>query len=374
VVIYAPSFSASAHENSDMLEYLASNGYIVLSSGDVGAHDRAMTDDLDGVEAQRGDISFLIGYAHTLPQADISHIAVAGFSWGGLSNLFAAARDSRIDALISLDGSARYFPKLVVDSGYVKPKEITIPILFFRQGGVSLEDADRSHQFAEAPDVLNELTHADLYDIHMYWMYHGDFSSTFQRDPGYWKNKRDVDYSRSAANESYGWVARYVLNFLNAYFKQDASAQQFLKNTPEENGAPARLFNVDYRAASGFASTMAAFRAEVGKRGFDHVNDVYTAFKAANPDFKFDEQQIGSWGFGLVWSQHFPEAIALFKFDTILFPDKAYIYDNLADAYAKNGQKELAIASYEKALAIKPDDPVAKAELEKSKNSTKERP
>ena len=374
VVIYAPSFSASAHENSDMLEYLASNGYIVISSGDVGAHDRAMTGDLDGVEAQRGDISFLIGYAHTLPQADMSHIAVAGFSWGGLSNLFAAARDSRIDALISLDGSARYFPKLVVDSGYVKPKEITIPILFFRQGGMSLEDADRNHQSAEAPNVLNELTHADLYDIHMYWMYHGDFSSTFQRDPGYWKNKRDVDYSRSVANESYGWVARYVLNFLNAYFKQDAGAQKFLKNTPEANGAPARLFNVDYRAASGFASTMTAFRAEVGKRGFDHVNDVYTAFKAANPDFKFDEQQIGSWGFGLVWSQHFPEAIALFKFDIVLFPDKAYIYDNLADAYAKNGQKDLAIASYEKALAIQPDDPVAKAELEKSKNSTKEKP
>jgi len=44
-----------------------------------------MTDDLEGVEAQRGDISFLIGYAHTQPQADISHIAVAGYSWGGLA-------------------------------------------------------------------------------------------------------------------------------------------------------------------------------------------------------------------------------------------------------------------------------------------------
>lgn len=374
VVIYAPSFSAAAHENSDMLEYLASNGYIVISSGDVGAHDRGMTADLDGVEAERGDISFLIGFAHTLPQADMSHIAVAGFSWGGISNLFAAARDSRIGALISLDGSARYFPKLVADSGYVHPKEITIPILFFRQGETSLEDASRSHQFTEAPNVLNELTHADLYNIHMYWMYHGDFSSTFQRDPGYWERKRNVDYSRSVANESYGWVARYVLNFLNAYFKQDAAAQEFLKRTPVENGAPARLFSVDYRPASGFAPTLTAFRAEVGKRGFDHVNDVYTAFKAANPDFKFDDQKMVSWGFALAWLQHFPEAIAVFKFDTVLFPDAAYIYDNLADAYVKNGQKDLAIASYEKSLAIQPDNPNAKAELEKLKNPPKEKP
>jgi dienelactone hydrolase len=374
VLIYAPSFSAPAHENSDLLEYLASNGYIVISSADVGAHDRSMTPDLDGVEAQRGDISFLIGYARTLPQADMSHIAVAGFSWGGISNLFAAARDSRIGALISLDGSARYYPKLVADSGYVHPKEITIPILFFRQGGMSLEDAGRGHQFTEAPNVLNDLTHADLYNIHMYWMYHGDFSSTFQRNPDYWKNKRDVDYSRSAANESYSWVARYVLNFLNAYFKQDAGAKQFLKHTPVENGAPEHLFNVDYRPASGFAPTLTAFRAEVGKRGFDHVNDVYTAFKAANPDFKFDENQMVSWGFALGWFEHFPEAIAIFKFDTVLFPDAAYIYDDLAVAYAKNGQKDLAIASYEKSLAIKPDDASAKAGLEKLKNLPKEMP
>jgi dienelactone hydrolase len=323
------------------------------------------------VEAQRGDISFLIGYARTLPQADLSHVAVAGFSWGGISNLFAAARDSRIGALVSLDGSARYFPKLVADSGYVHPNEITIPVLFFRQGGMSLEDAGRGKQFTEAPNVLNDLTHADLYNIHMYWMYHGDFSSTFQRNPDYWKNKRDVDYSRSAANESYGWVARYVLNFLNAYFKQDAGAQEFLKRTPVENGAPVHLFNVDYRPASGFAPTMVAFRAEVGKRGFDHLNDVYTAFKAANPDFKLDEQTMVSWGFALGWFEHFPEAIAIFKFDTVLFPDQAYIYDDLADAYAKNGQKDLAIASYEKSLALKPDSANAKAELEKLKNPAK---
>jgi dienelactone hydrolase len=374
VVIYAPSFGAPAHENSDMLEYLASYGYIVISSGSVGAHDRGMTDDLEGVEAQRGDISFLIGYAHTQPQADISHIAVAGYSWGGLSNLFAAARDSRIGALISLEGTLRYSPKLVADSGYVHPKEITIPLLYFRRGEMSLEDADREHLLAEAPNVLNELTHADLYDIHMYWMYHGDFSSTTQRDPWYWKNKRDVDYSRSDANESYAWVTRYVLNFLNAYFKQDTQAWQFLKHTPVENGAPARLFNVDFRAASGFAPTLTVFRAEVGKRGFDHVNDVYTAFKAANSDFKLDEQQMVGWGSGLAWFQHFPEAIAILKFDTVLFPDKAYIYDALADAYAKNGQKDLAIASYEKSLAIQPDDPVAKGELEKLKNSTQQKP
>ena len=200
----------------------------------------------------------------------------------------------------------------------------------------------------------------------MYWMYHGDFSSTFQRDPGHWQvGLRDPDYTQSDANESYSWVARYVLNFLNAYFKHDESSRKFLKNTPVENGAPAHLFNVDFRAASGIAPTLTAFTAEVGKRGFDHVDDVYTAFKAANPDFKFDQRQMVDWGAGLMWFQHYPEAIAIFKLDTVLFPNQAPIYDQLAGAYDKNGQRDLAVASYEKSLTIRPDDPYAKAELEK---------
>ena len=77
-----------------------------------------------GVNAQARDISFLIGYAQTLPNTDMSELAVAGFSWGGISNLFAAARDNRIDALVALDGSMRYYPGLVKTAGDVHPDQI----------------------------------------------------------------------------------------------------------------------------------------------------------------------------------------------------------------------------------------------------------
>jgi dienelactone hydrolase len=53
-----------------------------------------------------------IGQAHAMPQADLSRIAVAGFSWGGLANVLAAARDDRIRALVSLDGSVRRYTQL----------------------------------------------------------------------------------------------------------------------------------------------------------------------------------------------------------------------------------------------------------------------
>src|ERR1700689_5194873 len=126
VVIYAPSLSSMSWENADICEYLASHGYVVVASPDMGATSRGMTADLNGVNAQAQDISFLIGYAQTLPNTDMSKIAVGGFSWGGISNLFAAARDNRIDALFALDGSMRYFPGLV-KAADVHPEYMTIP-------------------------------------------------------------------------------------------------------------------------------------------------------------------------------------------------------------------------------------------------------
>jgi pimeloyl-ACP methyl ester carboxylesterase len=111
VVIYAPGASAQAFENIDLCEFLASHGYVVVASPDMGASTRDMTIDLDGINTQAADISFLIGYARSLPDADQSGVAVAGHSWGGISNVFAAARDSRIDALVALDGRVNRFQR-----------------------------------------------------------------------------------------------------------------------------------------------------------------------------------------------------------------------------------------------------------------------
>src|SRR5580692_2405757 len=168
VVIYAPSFSAMSWENADLCEYLASHGYVVIASPDMGASTRAMTGDLTGINAQARDIAFLISYAETLPNADLSAIAVAGFSWGGISNLFAAAQDNRIDALVALDGSMRYYPGLVKDSGYVHPEDMTLPLLYFTQGAISLEEQEKyfTSKANQGPNVLNAWTHGDLITVY----------------------------------------------------------------------------------------------------------------------------------------------------------------------------------------------------------------
>jgi pimeloyl-ACP methyl ester carboxylesterase len=253
ILIYAPSDSSVSWENADLCEYLASYGYVVLASPSIGVSTRDMTDDLDGINAQARDISFLVTYARSLSDADLSEVAVLSWSWGGISSLFAAARDPRITALVSLDGSMRYYPGLVKMAGDVHPERMSIPLLFFTRGDVNLEDIEKSDYTPPAnkfgPNVLNAWTHGDVFTVRMLGMAHPEFSSMFQRRESAQRfaENQVADYGREDANTSYAWVALYTLNFLDSYLKNDASAKAFLEKTPAENGVPKHFMGIKSR-------------------------------------------------------------------------------------------------------------------------------
>jgi dienelactone hydrolase len=133
VLIYAPGSTSSAYENADLCEYLASHGYLVLASPSLGVTTRSMTLNLEGAEAQARDISFLVGYATTLAQADKAKITVIGYSFGGLANVLAAAQDDRIGALVALDGSVRYYPAIAQAATYATPERLAVPLLYNRR-------------------------------------------------------------------------------------------------------------------------------------------------------------------------------------------------------------------------------------------------
>jgi dienelactone hydrolase/predicted negative regulator of RcsB-dependent stress response len=368
VVIYAPSLSSMSWENADICEYLASHGYVVVASPSTGARSRDMTVDLAGIDAQAQDISFLIGYARTLPDTEMSEIAVAGFSWGGISNLFAAARDNRIDALVALDGSMRYFPGLVKAATDVHPEQMTIPMMFFYQGSTTLEKIARQkpNKDTDGPNVLNAWTHGDLITVEDIALVHTEHGSMFQRNERIWKNyarSHKADYTRADGMVGYAWIARYTLEFLDAYLKRDAQAMAFLKKTPAEVGVPPHMMTVNFRAAKGIPASLDALRAELGRQGFDHAAAIYAAMLKEQPDFKLDEDAVVRWGSDLMEENHLAEAIEVLKLDVQVFPSSWNGYDSLGEAYMKAGQKQLAIESYKKSLELNPGDDEAKEKL-----------
>jgi dienelactone hydrolase len=355
VVIYAPGAGGPSWENADLCEYLASYGYVVIASPDRGAITREMTFDVAGINTLARDISFLINYAQTLPDTDMTSVAVVGHSWGGIANVFAAARDRRIDALVTLDGSLRYYPALVKQAGDVHPEQLTIPLLALLQAEFSLEDQDRyiTAGQLDGPSVLNAWTHGDLITAHMLGLVHRNFTSKWQRDIDAW-----TDYPQSAAGDygredgitAYGWVARYTRAFLDGYLKHDTASMTFLRKTPAENGVPRHVMTVNYRLAEGMPVSFESFLAEVGRQGFDHASDVYAAFQKRKADFKLDVGALTDWTDELIGDNHLAEAIALLKLNVQMNPDSDDAYLRLGDAYALSGQRQQATVTYRVSL------------------------
>lgn len=348
VIVYAPSFAASAAENADLCEYLASHGYIVLASGSRGARGKMMTDDVEGLEAQAADIAYLASYAQTLPSADMSKLAVVGFSWGGLANVYAAARSSRIKALVSLDGSVRTFPDLIASAKYVTPSRTAVPMLSVGSRPDSIERLNERKK-STATSYLNAMKYADVYLATMQPMTHMHFAGmTLRVDP----DSDFTDYTREEVAVAHSWTARYVREFLDAYLKKDASAVAFLKKAPHENGVPRHMMNMTARPAAAPVPSEAAFIAEFNRRSFQDASTIFEAMRKDEPAFTLHPVKLNRWGNQLLGKGNPKGAIELFKLAIAIEPGWGAVQDSLGEAYEAVGEKTLAIAAYERALQL----------------------
>jgi len=70
-------------------------------------------------------------------------------------------------------------------------------------------------------------------------------------------------------------------------------------------------------------------------------------------------------GYTLLYSGHEKEAITVFQENVQEFPKSSNVYDSLGEAYAKVGEKDLAIANYEKSLQLNPKNQNAVERLKK---------
>jgi dienelactone hydrolase len=347
VVIYAPSFAAQAFENMDLCEYLASHGYVVIASRSMGARSVMMTDDVEGVDAQAADIAFLANYAQTLPNADISKVAAAGYSWGGMANVFAAARSSRIKALVSLDGSIRFHPKIWSAAGYVRPVRTAVPMLFLGARPQTVEVMERDDKFGTS--YLNTMKYSDVYVSSMLPMTHEHFSAWHLRLSG---DRAFGDYQRADVAQAYRSGALYVREFLDAYLKNDAEAMAFMKKSPAQNGIPPQVMAMEYRPAERVVLGEADFLQAFAKGGFRDAQSIYTKMKAAAPEFQLSPPSLNKLGYELLGAKNARGAVELFKLATYLEPQYGDAFDSEGEAYEALGDTALAIAAYEKAAAV----------------------
>jgi tetratricopeptide (TPR) repeat protein len=72
------------------------------------------------------------------------------------------------------------------------------------------------------------------------------------------------------------------------------------------------------------------------------------------PGILATEMDTNNLGYALLSKGEKANAIRLFQLNVEMYPKSANVYDSLAEAYAGNGQNDLAIENYRKALSIDP--------------------
>jgi TolA-binding protein len=95
----------------------------------------------------------------------------------------------------------------------------------------------------------------------------------------------------------------------------------------------------------------------ISTSGIDQAIQQYHALKTTEPrTYNFDEGQLNSLGYRLIRKKDFKAAIRIFQLNIESFPKSSNAYDSLAEAYMDDGDKPLAIANYQKALELNPNN------------------
>ncbi len=141
VVIYIPGAEGEAFENFVLCEYLASNGFVVVSCPSFGAYDDKTSVYPLGIEMQVADINFLYGYLSKLPFADKANVNLSGFSMGGFTTIiFNMRKLERFKSLVSIDGSIRTHYSKALRVPEFNPQMFRTPFFLFASNGDNWSD------------------------------------------------------------------------------------------------------------------------------------------------------------------------------------------------------------------------------------------
>ncbi len=326
VVIYHPGLGGTFDDNAVAAEYLASHGYVVISSAYESADSSVLNINGD-LSTSFDDLSFLLRYASTLPFADISKVAAMGHSYGAQAVLGWRARpNSPLDAVVFLDSTVEYRPLeefVTLKAALDQNRNSTVPVVMFA-------DARRKPRFEFFDPYLS---FAPRYELTVDGMEHNDFVS------------QGATQKNDGVRRNYEAICAVILSFLDGHLKGDVGALASLRN-PGANG----LLSLRYRQPHVQLPTGAQVARLYTSEGPSNMEALAALVKGADPDLLTDAADY------LADQGRKREAVGLLTWAAPILPKSAFVRAALGEALANMGDKVGARKAFEQALALLPDD------------------
>lgn len=358
VVVYAPSYQASSIENFAICEYLASHGFVVISSPSRGTQNKNLSGGTTkDMETQSRDVEFLLGQMHRYPFINMDQVVLMGFSFGGLSNTITVMKHGNIKGLISLDGTERYNYPVLEASPYFDLDRLTIPYLHMAQKEIPkvvLEEDNIPEELNHKFQLYDSLQNAKIYRYRFHNLSHAYFSSF-----GILFTNRDPRQDKSDAEimTSYKLISTVVLKFLEAVLFDNDSAKSYLETPALNQRILVDLITKKIKQPKSQAFDYKNFNDLALKQNFDDLIPLYQSLKAQYPDLELQEGMLNILGLHMAFDpDQFEAGIKVFELALYLYPKSANLYDSLAEAYLYNKDYEQARLQFKKSLELNPEN------------------
>ncbi|WP_148232114.1 prolyl oligopeptidase family serine peptidase [Maribacter sp. HTCC2170] len=358
VVVYAPSYQASSIENFTLFEYLASNGFVVISSPSRGTDTRWLeggtTKDM---ETQSRDVELLLKEINKYENIDFDRIALMGFSFGGLSNAITVMKNKNVKAIVSLDGTERYNYPVLEKSPYFNLEKFTIPYIHFAQKEIPEEvltsdkiPAELNYKF----QLYDSLKYSKAYSYKLHDLTHSYFSSFGVLFAN--RDKRQ-DKSDNKVMASYKLVSEHTLQFLNATLQNDKYGKEFIENSPDKNGFSETLISKKMKQVKTGEFDYKDFNDLAFNQGYKDLIPLYQRTITKHPELELQEGMLNTLGLRLsLNSKQIEQGVNVFLLALHIYPKSANLYDSLAEGYFYNKDFKNAISNYKKSLEINPEN------------------
>ena len=225
LVLIAQGNGQTIQDQAPLAEFLASHGYVVGTAPSPMRLTGPLTDEREvGARAaeQARDLALLAGEMARRPDVDASRIGLVGHSFGARAALLLAMRDTRVAALVSLDGgigTAAGRGSLEAAPGFA-PERLETPVLHL------YETADS----VMAPDfgLLRSLDRADRWIGRVPGMRHHLFTS-LGAAAGEQPGLRRALGASAEVGAGYAAIAAATADFLDAFVAGDERARERIR-------------------------------------------------------------------------------------------------------------------------------------------------
>ena len=343
LLLYHPGLGGSFSENSLLCEYLASHGYIVVSSAYQPTQSARISIDRD-LERSHGDFKYMLNLLQGLPFVDWQRVGVMGHSFGAIAALRWPRLSQVVDAVVSLDSTLDYDLWLTErnQQPFVEqPTAWTMPLLIV---------AERRAEFT----LARQLPYAERFLLTFQDFAHDDFLA-HQTLRAQWQPALLDPTERARTSEGYHYLCQHVHNFLDMALKGEQQARRRLLAQQSDHAHTHCHVTLEQLAAN---STPPQLNDLMIRLATQRAEEVVAWCKGETtverPLFSMDD--LNDIGYELLADGRAADAIALFTYMTELYPTRAWAFDSLADAYLANANKTGALAAYKRMQQLLPID------------------